>query len=63
MPLITLNANFNVENAHIKSTKKVKKKKLAKNTILSFIGLKTVRTNPLVYLPVLRLYVPSSFWL
>lgn len=54
MPLITLNANFNVENAQ-KSTKK-KVKNTQKKTILSFIGLKTVQTNPLAYLPVLRFY-------
>lgn len=52
MPLITLNANFNVENAQ----KKYKKTEKIKNTILSFIGLKTVQTNPLAYLLVLRLY-------
>lgn len=37
--------------------KKVQKNwKNTKNTILSFIGLKTVQTNPLAYLLVLRLY-------
>lgn len=63
MPLITLNANFNVENAQKSTKKSEKKNKLAKNTILSFIDLKTVQTNPLAFLLVLRLYVPSSFCL
>lgn len=45
---------------HKKSTKKLKKH--TKNTILSFIGLKTVQTNPLAYLLVLRLYFFLSYF-
>lgn len=62
MPLITLNANFNVENAQ-KKYKKSEEKKNSQKIESSFIGLKTVLTNPLAYLLVLCLYVPSSFWL
>lgn len=62
MPLITLNANFNVENAQ-KKKKKSEEKKNSQKIESSFIGLKTVLTNPLAYLLVLCLYVPSSFWL
>lgn len=52
MPLITLNANFNVENAQ----KKVQKNwKNTKNTIL-FHWIKNFKLTPLAYFPVLRLY-------
>lgn len=45
--------------------KKVQKKgeKSTKNTILSFIGLKTVQTKPLAYLPVVRFYFLLGYFL
>lgn len=59
MPLITLNANFNVERKQKKVEKEIKKQ--TKNAILSFIGFKAVQTNPLAYLLLLRLFL-GYFW-